>query len=226
MQQPIVEYILVSQIVEELVEAFKVFSQHSGGGRKIIKRTVQRKRPIIQEKINQVTMNVEISQIQYIDKVVDVLGVMQKQVPAIQKVQKTVEVPLVQLIDKVVDLLVVLQRQVPMIQKVQKAVEGPQVQYIDKIVDVPVVWQRQGSTIQTVQKTVEAPQVQFLGRVLDVPVVMRYRKPWKFRRCSFLIRWSTFRMWGSDRFPPSRGCRKRLKRRRCSSSTRWWMCQS
>ena len=96
MQQHIVEYILVSQIVEELVEAFKVFSEHSGGGRKILKRTVQRKKPVIQEKINQMTMNVEISQIHYIDKVVDVLGVMQKQVPAIQKVQKTVEVPQVQ----------------------------------------------------------------------------------------------------------------------------------
>ena len=200
-------------------------SQHSGGGRKIIKRTVQRKRPIIQEKINQVTMNVEISQIQYIDKVVDVPGVMQKQVPAIQKVQKTVEVPQVQHHRQGCGSACGVAETGP---HDSESAEGSraQVQYIDKIVDVPVVWQRQGSTIQTVQKTVEAPQVQFRDRVLDVPVVMRYRKPWKFRRCSFLIRWSTFRMWGSDRFPPSRGCRKRLKRRRCRSSTRWWMCQS
>ena len=69
------------------------------------------------------TMNVEILQIQYIDKVVEVPGVLQRQHPAIQKVQKTVEVPQVQLIDKVVDMLVVLQRQVSMIQKVQKTVE-------------------------------------------------------------------------------------------------------
>ena len=212
----------VPQVVEELVEVFKVFfqdrvqqriveqiietpaislvekivkvpknpyaaasrenvcparGQHSGGGGKIIKRTVQRKKPIIQEKINQVTMNVEIPQLQYIDKVVDVPVVMQKQVPAIQKVQKTVEVPQVQLIDKVVDMLVVLQRHVTIIQKVQRTVEAPQVHYTDKIVDVPLVLQRQVPTIQNVQKTVEVQQVQFLDKVVDIPNVRQSSVP-------------------------------------------------
>merc|ERR1711916_268845 len=82
-----------------------------------------------EEKPNQVTKQVEIPQIQYIDKVVDVPVVMQRQLPTIQKVQKTVEVPQIQYIDKIVDVPVVMQRQVPTIQTVQKTVEVPQVQY-------------------------------------------------------------------------------------------------
>jgi len=56
---------------------------------------------------------VEVPQVQYIDRVVDVPVVKQRQVPSVQKVQKTVEVPQVQYIVKVVDVPVVKRRQVP-----------------------------------------------------------------------------------------------------------------
>ena len=62
----------------------------------------------------------EVPQVHYIAKVVDVPVVKQRHVPMIQKDQKTVEVPQVQLIEKVVDVPVVKQRQLPSIQKVQK----------------------------------------------------------------------------------------------------------
>ena len=72
------------------------------------------------------------------NRVVDVPIMMQRQVPAIQKIQKTVKVPQMQFIDKV-DVPVVMQRQVPTIQKVQKTVEVVEVQFIDRIIDVPPV---------------------------------------------------------------------------------------
>ena len=56
---------------------------------------------------------VEFLQVQYIDKIVHVSVVMQRQIPTIQTMQKTVEVPLVQFLDRVVDVPVVMQRQVP-----------------------------------------------------------------------------------------------------------------
>ena len=75
------------------------------------------------------TVPVEVPQIQFLDRVVDVPLVMQQQVPMIQKVQKTVEISQVQFIDRVVDVPVVMQRQVLTIQKVQKTVQVPQVQW-------------------------------------------------------------------------------------------------
>ena len=59
---------------------------------KIIELTVQRKKPIIQEKMNQMTKPVKIPQVQFLtlDKVVDMPGVVQRQVSTDQTVQKTV----------------------------------------------------------------------------------------------------------------------------------------
>ena len=157
---------------------------------KIIELTVQRKRPIIQEKINQVTKHIEIPESQFSDKVDDMPVVVQRQASMVQKiVQKTMEIPQLQCVDKVVDDSVV---QVPQIHVVEKTVEGtqlqivektvktpetqkpvnvPHVQHIDKVVGVPVVLQRQAPTIQTEQKTTEVPQIQCLELLVDVPVV-------------------------------------------------------
>ena len=57
---------------------------------KLIKETVQRKKPIIQEKINQVTKHLEVPQVQFLDKADDMPVVVQRQVfmiPDIRTVQ-------------------------------------------------------------------------------------------------------------------------------------------
>ena len=56
---------------------------------KIIKQTVQK--PVIQEKINQVTKHIEIPQNQHIDKIVDMFDAVQRQVSMVQFFQKTIE---------------------------------------------------------------------------------------------------------------------------------------
>ena len=101
-------------------------------------------------------------EVQLVDEVVDMLVVLQMQVPSIQQVQQTV-----------VDVPVVLRRQAPMIQEVLKTVEIAQVQYVGKIGDVSVVTKRRVPTVQTAQKTEEVTKVQFLDLVAGVPVVMQ-----------------------------------------------------
>ena len=58
-------------------------------------------RPLMEETMQK---TVEVPQIQFIDRAVDVPVVMQRQVPIVQKVPKTVEVPQAQSTDKVVDV--------------------------------------------------------------------------------------------------------------------------
>ena len=57
---------------------------------KIIDETVQK--PIIQEKINQVTKHIKIPQVQFLDKADDMLVDVQRQIPMAQTVQKTTEI--------------------------------------------------------------------------------------------------------------------------------------
>ena len=67
---------------------------------RIIKETAQRKKPIIQEKINQVTKHVEVPEVplsQFTDKVIDKPVVAQRQIPMVQAVQKTMEIPQLQI---------------------------------------------------------------------------------------------------------------------------------
>ena len=71
----------------------------------------------------QIQETVEVPQIQFIDKAVDVPVVVQRQVPIVQMVQKTVEVPQAQSTDKVMNAPVIMQRQVPAIQVAQKTVK-------------------------------------------------------------------------------------------------------
>ena len=134
-------------------------------------------------------------------KVVDVPRVMQKQVPAIQKVQKTVEVPQVQYIDKVVD--------------VQKTVKVPQVQFLDKVVDIPNVRQRQVPTIQRLQKKVEASQVQFIDQGVDVPLVMQRKVHTiqKVRRLSRFSRYNSLtKSWRCQSSGRDRSTRQRVQK--------------
>ena len=70
---------------------------------KIIELTVQRKKPIIQEKINQVTKHVEIPFPQFTDKVVDKFVVVQRQISTVLIVQKNMEISQLQVNDEVVD---------------------------------------------------------------------------------------------------------------------------
>ena len=128
---------------------------------KLIKETGQRKKPIVQEKINQVTKHIDVPQVQFLDKAGDMLVGMQRHVPMTQTVRKTVEVPPLQFTDKVSDIPVVAQRQIPIVvQTIQKTTDIPQLQCIDKVIDVPVVSVAQAPHVQIVKKTVETPEVQ------------------------------------------------------------------
>ena len=131
---------------------------------KLVKETVQ-------EKINQVTKHIKIPQVQFLNKVDDMLVDVQRQIPVAQTMQKTMEVPPSHVTDKVSVIPVVVPKQIlPMAQTVQKTTEIPQLQFPDQAVDVPVVMQRQIPSIETVPKTVEVPQTQHIDKVADVPV--------------------------------------------------------
>ena len=107
---------------------------------KIIKETVQRKKPIIQEKINQVTKHVEVPEVplsQFTDKVIDKPVVARRQIPMVQAVQKTMEIPQLQCVDEATD---------------DPAVQVPRAQVVEKTVGIP--------QFQIVEKTVEALQLQ------------------------------------------------------------------
>ena len=144
--------------------------------------TVEVERPklakeTVQEKINQVTKHIKIPQVQFLNKVDDMLVDVQQQIrPMAQTVQKTTEIPQLQFPDQVVDVPVVVQRQVPSIETVQKTVEVPQTQSIVKELrskfevghtsEVP-------RPIRSVQKTVEVPRVQYIDKVADISVDMQ-----------------------------------------------------
>ena len=85
---------------------------------------------------------VEVLQVQYNDRFVDVPVVKQDQVPSVQRAQKTVEKPQVQYVDRVADIPAVVQQQVSPVQKVQKIVEVTQVQNIERVVEVPAAKKR------------------------------------------------------------------------------------
>ena len=72
---------------------------------------ILRKKSLEEESAVKVQKTVEVPQVQYLDKTVDVPVVRQGQVPTVQAVQKTVEVPQFQLHDRPVDFPVAMQRQ-------------------------------------------------------------------------------------------------------------------
>ena len=137
----------------------------------------------------QVQTTIETSQLQFIDRSVDVPVASLKRVPTMQSSQKPVNVPHVQHIDKVVGVPVVLQRQAPTIQTEQKTTEVPQIQCLELLVDVPVVTQQTAEIPQVpfidrichvpvvMQETVKPPRIQFIDRVGDVPVMAQRQGP-------------------------------------------------
>ena len=130
---------------------------------------VEAEKPIINEKINQVTKHVEIPQLHFLSRVADMSVVVQRQVFMVQKVmegsqmqvvEKTVEGPQFQMLRKPLRL------HRPRQFRVQKIVEMPKVQFSDEEVNVPVVAQRQVPMIPNVQKTVEVPQIQYVDKIV------------------------------------------------------------
>ena len=79
----------VNMCVQQAVNAVEVEKS------KIIDETVQRMKPIIQEKINQETKRIEVPPLLFTDKAVDVPVVAQRQVSRVWVVKKTVEDPTV-----------------------------------------------------------------------------------------------------------------------------------
>ena len=152
---------------------------------KLIKETQHRKKPIINEKISQMTKHIKIPQVQFLNKVDDMLVDVQQQIrPMAQTVQKTTEIPQLQLPDQVVDVPVVVQRQVPSIETVQKTVEVPQTHSIVKelrskfeVGHTNKVHARnqpdKNRAIRNAHKTVEVPRVQYIDKVADIPVDMQ-----------------------------------------------------
>ena len=117
---------------------------------KIVKETVQRKWPVINEKINQVTKHPE----------VHLTGVMKPddpdaEVPQVQVSEKKVGIPQLECIDKVVDVLVVLVAQVPHVQVVAETVEISQLQAVEKIVETSETQTIQGA--RTSERSGTAP---------------------------------------------------------------------
>ena len=156
----------VNACVQHVVNAVEVEKY------KIIEETVQRMKPIIQEKINQETKRIKIPLLQFTDKVADIPVVAQRQICVNQEVQKTIEDLQLQYTDGVVDVPAVLVVLVPQVQVVEKA-EIPQFQVADKVVDVPVVSVVQVPRVCAVKMTAETPQLQ----VVDVPVVFVVQAP-------------------------------------------------
>ena len=151
---------------------------------KLIKETQQRKKPIVKEKINQVTKHIKIPQVQFPNKVDEMPVCVQRQIPMVQAVQKITEIPQLQFPDQVVDVPVMVQRQVPSIETVQKTVEVSQTQSIVKelrskfeVGHTNKVHARnqpdKNRAIRNAHKTVEVPRVQYIDKVADIPVDMQ-----------------------------------------------------
>ena len=138
---------------------------------KIIKETVQRKRPIIQEKINQVTKHIKIPQVQFLTKVDDMPVVVQRQVSTAQTVQKALEVPPLQFTDKVNDIPVEAQRQISRVRTIQKTTDIPQLQCDDHVVDVPAEMAVQGAHVHVVAETAETLQLPLVSQIPQAHVV-------------------------------------------------------
>ena len=137
----------------------------------IIKLTVQRKKFIIQEKINRGTKPVELPQAQFLDKCGDMPVVVQRQASMAQTVQKDVEVPLSQLTDKAADIPVVAQRQIFTVQTVQTRKAIPQLHV--EVIDVPAVFVVLVPQVHDEMKTVETTQLQPVEQLPHVHVVKK-----------------------------------------------------
>ena len=138
---------------------------------KIIKETVQRKRPIIQEKIDRVTKHIKIPPVQFCTKVDAMPVAAQRQAPTAQIVQKAMEVPQLQFTNKVNDIPVEAQRQISMVRTFQKTTDIPQLQCDDHVVDVPAEMAVQAPHVHVVAETVETLQLPLVSQIPQAHVV-------------------------------------------------------
>merc|ERR1739838_126425 len=111
-----------------------------------VQKTVVQQRQV--PSIQKVQRTVEVPQVQYIDKVVDVPVVKQRHVPSVQKVQKPVTVPVIETVEKVVDVPVIKQVEVPQVQTVAGATRS---------VNLPSAPVRQTAPAEVVQVTEVGP---------------------------------------------------------------------
>ena len=111
---------------------------------KLIKETVQRKKPIVQEKINQVTKHIDVPQVQFIDKVDDMPVVVQRQV------YMTPEIQIVQGAQTSENLGSALTRQLAQAETVEVVEIGDAVEDVQGVFSI--VMQRSVPTAQTVLK--------------------------------------------------------------------------
>ena len=114
---------------------------------------------VMQRHVARYSAGQEVPQIQFVDEVVDVPVVTERQVPTDQNVQKKVEMFQVRFIDKVVHDLTIMEEQVSPVQVAWKTVEEPQLQKTFRDVDIP------GE-----QTNAETPQMQDMDRVPDILV--------------------------------------------------------
>ena len=131
---------------------------------------VQRQIPVAQT----VQETMEVSSLQFTDKVVDDPVVAQRQI-SMEIVQKSIETPQLQDAAKVVDVPVVLVAQVSHVHVVAKTPEIPQLQITDKVIDVPVVSAMQVPRVCAVKKTAETqlPLVKKFGVIpetIEIPL--------------------------------------------------------
>ena len=127
---------------------------------------------------------VEVPQVQFHDRVVEVLVVTQRQdVPSMPReriqeciVEEIIEVAESRVMEKNIEgVRPIPQERVQTSTVAQKTAEIPQVQFIDSVVDASVVQQRQVPTAQTVQKTTQNPRARFLDEVVGMPVLVQHK---------------------------------------------------
>ena len=154
--------------------------------------------------IQPVQKTVEVPQVQFLDRMIDVPieetkilqrtteRVMDIPVPQVaeesiemfnvlsqdhvqqRNVERTIEETIDVPVTRVMEKTIEGVKQIP---QVQKTVEVPQIQFIDEAVDVPVVMRRQVPVVQKMQKTVEASQVQSTDEVMNALVTMQRHVP-------------------------------------------------
>ena len=115
----------------------------------IIEETVQRTKPIIQEKINQETKRIEVPPLQFMDKAVDTPVVAQRQAHMNEMVQKTIEIPQLQYTDDAVGVPVVSVVQAPQVHVVMKTVE-----IVAETTEIPQL------SLGVIPETIEIPCIQ------------------------------------------------------------------
>ena len=126
--------------------------------------TLEVEKRIIQEKINQVTRHVEtlllqivektfeIPELQFSDKVVEILVATQRQSRMNREVQKTIEIPQLQHTDDVINVPVVSVVQAPLVRAVMKTVETPRMQIMAETTEI--------SQLPRVEKIAMIPEIQ------------------------------------------------------------------